>query len=274
MFTKHGTSRRNTFLAWEGFSAIDGVSPIGLFVSGLANKSANRKTGAMIQTYIMRLDVDPVQAIAQGLDGAICGIGDSRCPHMMSERVNSKGKVKLMRTCYVNVGQGPLTIWRAWERGNVPHAMMHDTQRAIAATGRPMRMGAYGDPAAVPQHVWECLLPFATGHTGYTHQWRESFADWLRGKVQASCDSPSDHYDAIDAGWHTFTVLPHENFKQLFSALHKTRACLSDQRFKGVMPMTPCEQCMRCDGTSNIAIQAHGPSANWVTLTYGKPKRE
>jgi hypothetical protein len=266
MFTKHGASRHNTFLLWAGPSAIDGA-PIGLFVSGLANRSRNRKTGAMVQTYIMRLDVDPVQAIKLGLDGSICGTGKNRCPHMLQERTNAAGKVKLVRTCYVNVGQGPLTIWRAWERGNVPMPDIHTVQRAIAATGRPLRMGAYGDPAAIPQHVWESILPFATGRTGYTHQWNNKVGWWLKGTVMASCDSPSDHWNAVDAGWGTFTVLPHENFKLLFSGLTRTTSCPSDPRFKDLFKPIPCNECLKCDGTRNVAIRAHGPAERYVTLT-------
>jgi len=268
MFTKHGASRHNTFLLWAGPSAIDGA-PIGLFVSGLANRSRNRKTGAMIQTYIMRLDVDPVQAIKLGLDGSICGTGKNRCPHMLQERTNAAGKVKLMRTCYVNVGQGPLTIYRAWERGNVPMPDVHTVQRAIAATGRPLRMGAYGDPAAIPQHVWESILPYAKGRTGYTHQWNNKIGWWLKGTVMASCDSPDDHHRAVNVGWGTFTVLPHDNYKQLFKSLTRTTSCVSDPQFKGRMELIPCERCLKCDGTRNVAIRAHGPSEKWVTLPMG-----
>ena len=74
--------------------------------------------------------------------------------------------------CYVNIGQAPLGIYRAFERGNYPDYSNDGEAIAAALGGRSVRMGAYGDPAAIPVTVWESLLIAADGWTGYTHQSR------------------------------------------------------------------------------------------------------
>ena len=62
----------------------------------LTMDSANRKTGNMAQVWILLENVNPVQAIADGEDYAICG----NCPHRLDL---TTGK----RSCYVNAGQAP-----------------------------------------------------------------------------------------------------------------------------------------------------------------------
>ena len=41
-----------------------------------------------------------------------------------------------------------------------------------AVAGGKIRGGSYGDPAAVPFHVWESFLDGMESGTAYTHQWR------------------------------------------------------------------------------------------------------
>src|SRR5208282_2367359 len=104
----------------------------------------------MIQTYILRTDMEPQTAIKIGADASICG----DCRH----RGDGTGKG---RTCYVNVGQGPLGVYRAFKRGKYP---ANDFQLDIG-DGRIVRLGTYGDPAAVPAHLWQYLVNNADGHT-------------------------------------------------------------------------------------------------------------
>ena len=59
------------YIAYEGKSLID-KSPIVVIVTAL-NSSANSKTGNMVQTFIIRSDVDPVTAARTGQDFGICG---------------------------------------------------------------------------------------------------------------------------------------------------------------------------------------------------------
>ena len=92
----------NGLILWQGASRIDGA-PIVAIVVGLEDASTNSKTGAMLQTYIVRADIAPTDAIAIGADASICG----DCTH----RGDGTGKE---RTGYVNVGQGALAVYRAF----------------------------------------------------------------------------------------------------------------------------------------------------------------
>ena len=163
---------KNSAVIWKGASLLDGADLV-VIASGLKG-SSNRKTGNMLQTYILLADVAPTDAIKSGADSSICG----SCPH----RGNGDGSG---RTCYVNVGQGPLSVWRAWQRGNVPTL----SPKGLGE-GRLVRLGTYGDPAAVPAGIWQDLLAGSIAHTGYTHQWKTHEA--LKGLCMASVDS-RDH---------------------------------------------------------------------------------
>ena len=46
----------NGAILWEGTSSYDG-QPIAVIMTGIAQASTNRKTGDMIQTYILRQDI-------------------------------------------------------------------------------------------------------------------------------------------------------------------------------------------------------------------------
>jgi hypothetical protein len=81
----------NGFVVWEGESCLDGA-PIVLIVIGFSRKSTNRKTGGMLQSYILRRDVSPLEAVRIGLDPSVCG----DCPHR-STASGGEG------SCYVNM---------------------------------------------------------------------------------------------------------------------------------------------------------------------------
>ena len=51
----------NGVILYEGPSLLDG-EPIVAILTGLRSSSCNRKTGAMLQTWIMRADVSPAEA--------------------------------------------------------------------------------------------------------------------------------------------------------------------------------------------------------------------
>ena len=143
------------YVLHEGPSPFDG-QPI---VSIATLHSSNRKTGDMVQTWILPRDQHPLDAVKTGQDSCICG----QCPHRGSGT---------KRTCYVNVGQAPANIWRTYKAGG--YAPISSYEEAVQ--GRVVRFGAYGDPAFMPITVVANLLMFAKGHTGYTHQWFQEFA--------------------------------------------------------------------------------------------------
>lgn len=88
------------------------------------------------------------------------------------------------RTCYVNVAFAPTAVWSAYKRGSYTpgdEAALRDGLK-----GRKLRLGAYGDPLALPLGVLEELVGYADGHVGYTHQWASPSADAYRHLVMAS----------------------------------------------------------------------------------------
>jgi hypothetical protein len=234
----------NGAILYRGPSMLDG-RPIVAIITGLSTDSANVKTGGMLQTYILCESEHPLAAIASGADVSICGT----CVHRGPAGDGSD------RTCYVNVGQAAASIWRAYRRGT--YRLASDIP-ALAA-GRVVRLGAYGDPAAVPVVVWEALTRDCIAHTGYTHAWR-SRPD-LRELCMASADSLQDAQDAHAAGWRTFRVTtPADTVRRIAG----TEAVCPASAEAG--KKLTCADCRACNGTrsgrrGSIVISAHGSSA-------------
>lgn len=231
---------------YRGPSMLDGA-PIVVVATGLAKASGNTKTGDLIQTWIIREDVSPVDAIHSGDDASVCGA----CPHR-GTIVDGRNKG---RSCYVTVHNAPLSVWKAYHRGIYPSV----PPEALAALfkGRRVRLGSYGDPAAVPFWVWSEALSEADHWTGYTHQWRSCPPEFGR-YVMASCDTPDDYIQAKAMGYRTFRVrLPDE-------ALNKREVVCPASKEAGYK--TTCALCVACGGTgakakADIAIIAHGSAA-------------
>ena len=218
-------------IIYEGPSALDG-EPIVAIATGLERKSRNAKTGNLIQVWILRADKPPLEAVRSGADASVCG----DCKHRGT-------------SCYVNIGQAPQSVWRTYAAGR--YARAADLEAVSAAlAGKDVRMSAYGDPAALPGEVVKACLDKASGHTGYTHQWRRApeLAYWL----MASADTPAERIQAKMLGFRTFRVR-HVSATLLPQELE----CLADS--KGLT----CEACKLCSGQSrpgkrDISIQVHG----------------
>jgi hypothetical protein len=235
-------SKVNGFVFYRGPSMLDG-SPIIAVATGTAKGSRNIKTGAEVQTWILRDDVSPVEAIKTGADAAICG----DCVH----RGDGNGA---NRSCYVTVFQAPLVVWKSAQRGLYP--VVSPVEAGAALAGKVLRLGSYGDPAAVPVDVWNALVADVAGHTGYTHQWRTS--DALRGLCMASCDTSFEQELACAQGWRTFRVMAPNS-----PLLPREINCPAS---KEAGAKTSCSACKACGGTSakakvNIAIVAHGATS-------------
>jgi hypothetical protein len=203
-----------------------------VIATGFSTRSDNRKTGDMIQVWILVKLVDPVQAIKEGLDRLICG----SCVH----RGDGTGGG---RSCYVNVGQAPQGIWRAWKAGNYP------LLRSLEVfTGRKVRFGAYGDPTHIPLPLALAIAGVSSGHTGYTHQWRKPSLQAWRSILMASVDSIAELVIARSMGWSTFRVTPdldHHSFEKL---------CASERNG------TACADCLFCDGSRSGILSIHIPA--------------
>ena len=234
--------KTNGYIIYRGPSELDGA-PIVVIATGFAKGSTNTKTGGgLIQTWILRDDIDPMVAANTGADSSICG----QCPH---RGVVIDGK-NVGRSCYVTLFQAPLNVYRTLHRGNYPVA--DDLTELF--DGRGVRLGAYGDPAAVPLEVWQAVMSGAAFCTGYTHQWLTAplgFAEY----VMASCDSAAERAMAIAMGYRTFTVRAASD-----PLVEGEIACPASAE---AGHRTTCDKCKACGGTAsrarcNIAIIAHG----------------
>ena len=235
----------NGYVLQRGLSPINGEP----FVVIMTMKSSNKKTGNMIQVWILHEDVNPVDAIKSGLDQTICG----DCPHRL--RLHSDGK--LHRTCYVNGGQAPLSIWRAYKRGLYP-----DINNCVNVdrllSGRHIRWGGYGDPSVIDPSIVKSFNEKAEGHTGYTHQWRHAFADAFIGIFQASCDSFGDYLEASSKGWKCFSVVN----KGDTDVANIGKLCPTEVPNS----QAKCQSCTLCDGSkTDIFIPAHGTAGKLVS---------
>lgn len=261
---------RNGIVLYQGPSMLDGA-PIVCILTGVTNKSGNGKTGDLVQSWILRADVAPLDAVETGQDSSVCG----NCPHRKLERTEvrytGRGRNRRAvlvtvrrRTCYVNLGKGVSGIYKCFLRGgylqfNDPRAAPYLQRLA----GRDLRMGSYGEPTAVPVEVWQLLVMLMRPpvRTGYTHQWRRfpAFREWC----MASCDSPADVAEARALGWRAFHVIP---LDAPAPAGHVH--CPSDP--SGTVHVS-CADCGQCNGSGgrfarNVYIRAHGPAKRYVTL--------
>lgn len=246
----------NGAVIYQGPSMIDG-SPIVVVATGLGGRSANRKTGDLVQTWILREDVSPMEAIQTGADVSICG----DCPH----RGRIEGGRNVGRSCYVNIGQAPLNVWRTFHRVPLANGKPRSGYPTVRAdelsetfAGRLVRLGSYGDPAAVPVWVWEAMMRLADGGTGYTHQWRDAAPELARW-CMASCDSEADRVFARFMGYRTFRVTPVDSREDRGD--REVICPASDEAGK----VTNCAACRACGGLSakakaDIVITVHGPS--------------
>ena len=235
-------------ILYKGPSRIDGKPIVAIATIG----SKNEKTGDMVQVWILRENVHPVVAQRTGSDESVCG----DCPQRWS----------LGGACYVIVAKAPASVWKAYKHGSY-NCPKHIAKVEHELRTKPIRLGAYGDPCAVPFDVWESLIAQGTGSwTGYTHQWKNPANANYRQLVMASCDSIQEAEQANAQGWRFFVVVT-----DIEDALRKSPLmgvvvqCASDAN--GIN----CATCKACDGTradsrsgsaASIMIQVHGMVKN------------
>ena len=208
-----------------------------IIATGLDRASDNVKTGNMIQIWIMNRNVNPVEAVMTGEDAqTIC----KGCPFASGQG------------CYVNVGQAPLSIWRAYHRG--AYAKIEPRDYARAFTGRKVRFGAYGNPSMIPLSIIKAIASTCAGWTGYFHDWQvmpKAKADAYARFFMVSTDTEKSRLHAESNDWRYFHVSPDKP--------ENARECMADSH-----QMT-CEQCLLCAGLGNgkarqksIWINPHG----------------
>lgn len=241
------------YTLYDGPSLIDGAPVIAIAIT---SKSRNQKTGPMVQTYILRQDVSPVEANRTGLDHSICG----NCPLKGTPHNLPGRKEAIGRACYVDLSKGPTVVYRAWQRGIYPNARGHDAIAAIGAN-RMVRLGAYGDPAAIPSYVWESLVSKATGHTAYSHQSDIPSADFRPDLYMQSADTLEQAESAWRQGNRTFRVV--SDIRDMVRGREILCPASKEAGYR-----TTCADCRLCGGAAvrakSIAIVAHGKGARLV----------
>lgn len=229
-------------ILWSGPSLIDGKEIILIGVKG----SSNRKTGAMLQTYILLRDIDPITANRTGADYSICG----NCPLKgQADQSKTSGNAP-GRACYVNLGQGPLTVYKRFQRGGYP--IVQQDQLEEYAQGYMLRMGTYGDPLAVPASVWAALRKGSLGWTAYTHQHEQAVETGASAYAMHSADTLEQAKAHWYEGRRTFRVIP------IGAAAPKNKHEIECPSSKGIQ----CIKCKLCNGSDtkakSIYIYAHG----------------
>ena len=247
----------NGVIIYQGPSVLDPSAEIVCIVTGTdpAKKStANLKTGNMMGSWILRVDVPPHVAARNGLDRGVCG----DCKHrrrcilcgLFVESCECTEPV-FKRSCYVLVHNAPRSVWQCFTDGSGYRVATDEDREQIRSS--VLRLGSYGDPAMVPIHVWQGIMP--NRRTGYTHQWRRPEAQALRPYAMASVDTPQEAQEARALGWRYFRV-------------RRADDPLLDREF--ACPATPeggdrlqCVDCRACAGNprgrgGNVAIVVHG----------------
>lgn len=205
-------------------------------------QNGNRKIGHMLQLWILPA-ISPIAAVRSGADEAVCG--DCK---LRGDGVATK------RTCYVEYWRSVENIWQARAKAEpmTPQAF------AVRYPSLQLRIGAYGDPVAVPVRIWRYLLSTSDGFTAYTHAWRRPQAQPYQDFCMASVDTPIEQAEAAAAGWRTFRVRSGSE-----SLLGDEVACPASEEGGH---RTVCASCELCQGArrtrvKNVAIIVHGRNA-------------
>lgn len=238
----------NGIIIYDGPSVLDGA-PIIVAASGIKSPSRNPKTGPMIQVWILVRDIAPHIAVRTGADSSICG----DCQHRGIQVTLPNGaKATKGRTCYVIPFMAPRNVFEQYKSGGYTPVTLDYAHDIF--TGRRVRIGAYGDPAAVPFEVWESVLAGAQAVTGYTHQWRNGDPRLAR-YCMASADSALDRELAKAKGYRVFRVKRADESRAPGEVVCPASAEAGQK--------TNCDKCLACGGLSakaraDIVIDVHG----------------
>ena len=205
-------------------------------------KTSNKKTGNMVQVWILREDQNPLEALKTGNDVSICG----DCKHRNG-------------SCYVNVGQAPAQVWKSYKRGIYKDFSELTEKDKTALLNRKVRFGSYGDPVLIKIKKIRALLALTkNSFTGYTHAWNDPVFQDYRAFFMASVDSKKEYLEALKKNWRTFRV------KRESESLEKNEFVCPASVEAG--KRKTCFECMACSGArkgrGTPAIIVHGSTAN------------
>ena len=223
-------------IIYNGPSLLDG-KPIVVIAT---YSDRNTKTGKVLQTYIIRSDISPLEASKSGEDFSICG----DCKFRGTPTTDPVRKQAVKRDCYVNLGQGPTIVYKSYKRGVYP---MAESIQPLGAN-RIVRIGTYGDPAAAPAWVWDQLIETCTSWLAYSHQ-----SGWRPDIAMQSADTMAEAVEHWKAGHRTFRVIAD------LGDLDTTKEILCPAS-KEAGRRVQCAACKLCKGSSlakSIAIVQH-----------------
>lgn len=249
----------NGIVVYEGPSNFDN-SPIVAIATGLHKGSTNRKTGPMVQIFIVKQEQNPYENWQNDSYTSVCG----DCKHGHKEG----------NSCYVELQRhGVVGVYNAWKRGSYSKINTESDYSVFA--GKSVRFGAYGDPAAVPMDAWLPILNQLKATNGswtsYTHAWKYCDPIYKEFCV-ASVDNPQELEQARESGWRTFRTLIRGE------ALTKGEfyCPATDEHFNKTGKMLQCITCGVCDGLNgktnkrgSAAIVVHGRTSkiqNYITI--------
>ena len=204
-------------------------------VSIITFNSSNIKTGNMSQIWILRSDINPVEAIKQNKDDLIC----FDCIH------------RLNRSCYVNVGQAPLQVFKAYKKGL--YAPLDYKKLSNEIKNKTVRFGAYGEPVLIPFNIVKFIIKNCISYTGYTHQWKNPKFKKYAPLFMASIDNEKQLNETIKLGLRSFRVSSNNNIRDNEIICPNVR----NEKIK-------CLTCRLCDNQSkyknakSIVIPVHG----------------
>jgi hypothetical protein len=230
---------------YEGPSRFDADRTI---VAILTLESNNTKTGGIPQVWIVDKDIAPHEGIKTGEDKALCG----DC------RLRNNG-------CYVLTYQAPRSVRAAYLRGSY---LSGDAGQAwLRKTGaknpwKAVRIGAYGDPCAVPVSVWDNLsVSVGTAKIlGYTQQWNKEENKPYQKYCMASSFSTDEAKLARANGWRYFRVRDPDDESAELQEREVVCPASAEQNYR-----LSCSQCRACTGSrgdfdqrASVTIAAHG----------------
>jgi len=187
--------KQTSFKIWEGASPYNSA-PISSIITGTDGSSNNPKTGPMIQLWIIPKEINPKDAVKTGEDECVCG----DCPLRPTTT-----KTNNFKPCYVGrrAWQAPRSVWQY----NIGRKVeLEKSWCAMKLSNLPIRIGAYGDGAMMPQEIIQKLVHIADGHTCYTHMWKQKWAQWIKKYSMASVSSVGDAKIAWKKSWRTFRI--------------------------------------------------------------------
>lgn len=193
--------KNSSFKIWEGQSPYNS-QPISAIITNIYRNSRNPKTGNMSQLWMLSSNISPVMArfLIVG-DSAVCG----KCPFIPALAKSFRDSCYVARRAF----QAPGNVFRFDMSLPID---LSEAIKNIKLNPRPIRFGAYGDPAMLPQDLFELLISAVQPslnkrtHTAYTHQQDYPFSQWIKQYAMASTHNMVDTRKYWDLGWRTFRI--------------------------------------------------------------------